>query len=851
MATDNQALLLQVSADIRGLQKQFDKAQGIVDKGSKAMERRAQQSATSLERFFGKTDPGKALDKVFDSTRFKILDTGVARVGLFGSALESLGPIGLGVAATFATVAVAVSQALSAMTFGDEIGDTAAKLQVSTKTLQEYRYAIHAVGGETSDADAAFASFQETLGRAEAGMPKALKWFKALGFTQEQLRSFSSTDEAIQAVMDRIGKLPDASQRAAAAAAVGLTGMIPAISQGSEKFDELRQSAERLGYVLDNDTIQKLSDAKDQMEDASHIIKTQLAAAFSGTAVDIANAMTMLSQWLATLRQVSQEAPGLFGAIRAAAGIMTLNPYAIAGGINDIRHSGQDRADPHAGPVTSANMRSFFGIAAPGGGADLTLPTKDNSAAKAAQQLKHFNDMMAKDAEAILATMDNERHSAEERADIARKRLDAEEIARKQELKDLVQTKAITPKQAKDLGKEDADVFKKKRAELDAQLSAELESVQLKAQQDLATSSVSLLRSRAAMATTAAERAKLEAEALAQEQKQARDDLKFKLDHDPNKSSDQKTTETNNLLAQQANDTAKQQADAANAVADEALSVQTANLDAQTDMLNALLAIARTAAARRDLELKLLDVADARLKAELEGVLASQTATDAEKQIAQKKLDELSASRPAREQNVRDQTNGPFAAWVDALPKIDDLNERMQSLAVEGIEGLNSVIGELASRSGKASDILHNFLKQLLADALQLSLQRTEGAIFSHVKIPGFASGTDFAPGGLAIVGEKGPELVNLPRGARVSPNFKMPAVASYRLPDMGSVARGAPTVIVQAPIHLHAEGAIMTAELMRGLSRQAEATKRAAVSEAIRSMPAAQRRYGKLGSLS
>jgi hypothetical protein len=33
---------------------------------------------------------------------------------------------------------------------------------------------------------------------------------------------------------------------------------------------------------------------------------------------------------------------------------------------------------------------------------------------------------------------------------------------------------------------------------------------------------------------------------------------------------------------------------------------------------------------------------------------------------------------------------------------------------------------------------------------------------------PGFAMGTAFAPGGLAWVGERGPELVDLPRGARV-----------------------------------------------------------------------------------
>ncbi|MDE2766636.1 MAG: hypothetical protein OXI70_00915 [Chloroflexota bacterium] len=38
----------------------------------------------------------------------------------------------------------------------------------------------------------------------------------------------------------------------------------------------------------------------------------------------------------------------------------------------------------------------------------------------------------------------------------------------------------------------------------------------------------------------------------------------------------------------------------------------------------------------------------------------------------------------------------------------------------------------------------------------------------------GYAQGTAFAPGGLALVGEMGPELVNLPRGSQVIPNPRL-----------------------------------------------------------------------------
>lgn len=40
-----------------------------------------------------------------------------------------------------------------------------------------------------------------------------------------------------------------------------------------------------------------------------------------------------------------------------------------------------------------------------------------------------------------------------------------------------------------------------------------------------------------------------------------------------------------------------------------------------------------------------------------------------------------------------------------------------------------------------------------------------------RLKIPGFATGTSFAPGGLAVVGERGPELIDLPRGSQVYTN--------------------------------------------------------------------------------
>jgi phage-related tail protein len=41
----------------------------------------------------------------------------------------------------------------------------------------------------------------------------------------------------------------------------------------------------------------------------------------------------------------------------------------------------------------------------------------------------------------------------------------------------------------------------------------------------------------------------------------------------------------------------------------------------------------------------------------------------------------------------------------------------------------------------------------------------------------GYASGTNYAPGGMALVGERGPEIVELPRGSKVYPNGTAPGI--------------------------------------------------------------------------
>lgn len=127
------------------------------------------------------------------------------------------------------------------------------------------------------------------------------------------------------------------------------------------------------------------------------------------------------------------------------------------------------------------------------------------------------------------------------------------------------------------------------------------------------------------------------------------------------------------------------------------------------------------------------------------------------------------------------------------LERMLQINEEIDEIVNKTEESTEkmSVFAEQAARN--MQDAFADFLfdpfadgvdgmEQAFADAIRRMVANAASAKFFEgvsgitsdlfgFKVPGFASGTNFAPGGLAIVGEQGPELVHLPRGSRVTPN--------------------------------------------------------------------------------
>lgn len=93
-----------------------------------------------------------------------------------------------------------------------------------------------------------------------------------------------------------------------------------------------------------------------------------------------------------------------------------------------------------------------------------------------------------------------------------------------------------------------------------------------------------------------------------------------------------------------------------------------------------------------------------------------------------------------------------------------------------------------------------------IAEGVEIGLTVAEvAAQISKIESAKFARGTSFAPGGMALVGEEGPELVNLPRGSQVLTNaqtsnyfnsggdhihFHSPQIIIHGNPDQKTIGR-------------------------------------------------------------
>ena len=249
----------------------------------------------------------------------KAMGHGLAQVGKFAA---------VGAGAVVAAGAAVWSLADASQKAADDIQNTAGALGMSTKTLQEYRYAGIQAGMSTEDMDAALGKLSKNLGTDSAQVDEALY---QIGLSAQDLRD-AGPDKTLELVANGFQGLTDPTKKAAVATALfgkSSIRMVNTLSKGAAGIKEQRDEAEKIGYVMGGDTLDNagaLNDQLDKLGATAVGLRNRLAA----------KAMPGISKFVDVLQRGIQPGGQLSKIIDSLSGVMGKIGDFSAGGLSAI-----------------------------------------------------------------------------------------------------------------------------------------------------------------------------------------------------------------------------------------------------------------------------------------------------------------------------------------------------------------------------------------------------------------------------------------------------------------------------------------------------------------------------------
>lgn len=226
-------------------------------------------------------------------------------------------------AAAIAAVGSQVFQTMSGLVkqgldYASALGEQAQQLGVTTKELQEYRYAASQAGVEQETMDKSLAKLTLTIGKAAAGAKGPAAAFKELGISLKNADgSLLTAGEAFPKIADGLAKISDPAKRAKIEVELfGKAGqqLDTMLAGGSASINNLRNAAHELGIVLSDKQIQNADDAADKLGQLKQVLEAQIA----GVVADNAKEIAILAEALAQLAAAAVQAAAGWAKLRGA-----------------------------------------------------------------------------------------------------------------------------------------------------------------------------------------------------------------------------------------------------------------------------------------------------------------------------------------------------------------------------------------------------------------------------------------------------------------------------------------------------------------------------------------------------
>jgi hypothetical protein len=161
-----------------------------------------------------------------------------------------------------------------------------------------------------------------------------------------------------------------------------------------------------------------------------------------------------------------------------------------------------------------------------------------------------------------------------------------------------------------------------------------------------------------------------------------------------------------------------------------------------------------------------------------------------------------------------------IAGTEDAADAFKKLAIEIVKSALTGKGAYSDLFTALGKGGGNGGGGVGGLLSAIFGGAPAFKTNTTYG---SFIGAPGFANGTDSAPGGLAWVGERGKELVNLPRGSQVIPNHDLSGLGGSSISAPVSISIDARGADSEGLARVQGQLARLESELPARITRQVQ----------------------------
>ncbi len=176
----------------------------------------------------------------------------------------------------------------------DEILTESMTTGLSTKTIQELKYAENLIDVSYSTISATLTSLTRNMDKARDGNEVMAESFAKLGVAiTDETGQLRDAESVFYDVIDALGQIENPTERDAAAMELlgkSAQDLNPLITQGSKVLKDYAKQAQATGYVLDESQLKKLGevdDAYQQLQLQIEATKKEMAAEFAPTSKEV------------------------------------------------------------------------------------------------------------------------------------------------------------------------------------------------------------------------------------------------------------------------------------------------------------------------------------------------------------------------------------------------------------------------------------------------------------------------------------------------------------------------------------------------------------------------------------